>query len=186
MVETGMINGAIFQSYSDKLLQLPAPPHAQVMKFESMMTQTDQAPAIDNTTLLQLNNSDTTNSSDLKNIFLNKIANLDSAYNKVISGSQDLPKFNEFLEANLDKPATTVNQIRSYPELPTSLTQDNSAYYERILERSQAYATASLTYQGMIANSLSKSKIFMANFEVITSAVRNLAEGFKTLFRSGG
>ena len=74
MVETGMINGVALQPQSDKLLQLPAPPNAQVMKFEAMMTQSDQAPAVENTTLLQVNDSDAANSSDLKNVFLNKIS----------------------------------------------------------------------------------------------------------------
>ena len=184
MVETGMINGVALHPQSDKLLQLPAPPNTQVMKFEAMMTQSDQAPAIENTTLLQVNESDAANSSDLKNVLLNKIANLDSAYNKVVSGSQDVPKFNEFLAANLDK-STTVNQTRSYPEIPRVL-QDANSHYDSTLEHSRAYAKASLEYQGMIANSVSKSKIFMANFEALTSAVRNLSEGFKTLFRSGG
>ncbi|MDX9990350.1 hypothetical protein [Thiothrix unzii] len=186
MVETGMINGVALQPQSDKLLQLPAPPNAQVMKFEAMMTQSDQAPSVENTTLLQVNDSDAANSSDLKNVLLNKIANLDSAYNKVVSGSQDLPKFNEFLAANLDKSSAKVNQTRSYPELPTGSIQDHGARYESIVERSQAYAAVSLEYQGMMANSLSRSKLFMANFQALTSAVRNLAEGFKTLFRSGG
>lgn len=186
MVETGIINGVALQPQSDKLLQLPTPPNTQVMKFEAMMTRSDQAPAVENTTLLQINHGDATNSSDLKNVLLNKIANLDNAYKKAVSGSQDIPKFNEFLAANLDKSSTEVNRTRSYPELPTGSAQHHEARYDSILERSQRYATASLEYQGMVANSLSRSKIFIANFEAITSAVRNLAEGFKTLFRSGG
>jgi len=184
MVESGMVSGLVFQPPSNQLLQLPAPSNAQVMKFEAMMTQSDKAQTVENSTLLQTNNSDTGNSSDLKNALLDRIAKMDSAYNKVVSGSQEIPKFHEFLAANMDKSANGVNQVRSYPELPANSVQKQGAKYESLIERSQAYASASLEYQAMLANSLSRSKLFSANFQALTSAVQKLAEGFKTLFRT--
>ncbi|QTR51153.1 hypothetical protein [Candidatus Thiothrix anitrata] len=184
MVESGIVSGLVFQPPNNQLLQLPAPSNAQVMKFEAMMTQSDKAQIIENSTLLQTSNSDTGNSTDLKNVLLDKIAKMDSAYNRVVSGSQEVPKFHEFLTANMDKSSQGVNQVRSYPEVPANSVEDRSTKFERLIERSQAYTSASLEYQAMLANSLSRSKLFSANFQALTSAVQKLAEGFKTLFRT--
>jgi len=160
---------------------LPAPLSQNVMRFDSVFSQRksveDIAPV--NTGILQLKNDDSEFSST--DSLMSKVVDIDDSYQKLMSDFFNKPQFKDFLP---DKVNASQNDMRTYPYVDDS--KDVAAKYMDLSKKNQQYNEAAINYADVITLRNIKSQMWLSNMKIISSAVKQVSEGFKTLFRAAG
>lgn len=168
---------------------LPAPTTQDVMRFEQIMTQgvgdgADFA-VLDKVErpLLQIQSSQQVGKVDFKEAAVNTILDVDGSYHRMLGQFSEMPRFGEYVTAKL--PEVDHRQLRSYPDVGDQRTSAQQPM-DTAVNSMREYMQAALEYNGMMTRWTINSNMWMSKFTLISSAVNQIASGFKTLFRTGG
>lgn len=169
---------------------LPTPNSQDVMRFEHIMNQGLEGDISANSTLsdkpdvplLQLQASPDAQNVDFKQAAVNTISDLDSSYHQMLSQFSTMPNFSQFMSEKLTKVET--NEMRTYPEVGSANSSANSM--DKTVKNTQEYMTAALDYNSNLSRWSMNANMWMSKFTLISSAVNQVSQGFKTLFRTGG
>lgn len=169
---------------------LPSPSAQDVMRFEHILNQgtagTDAViPATQqDTQLLQLKPTVEPGTTDFKQAAINTISDIDGSYHRMLDQLSNMPKFNEFMAEKLGSPEKS--GMRTYPEVSAERAGDGQKQLQSMVKNSQDYMGATLEYNSMMTRWSMNANMWMGKFSLISSAVNQVAQGFKTLFRTGG
>lgn len=174
--------------------QLPSASMQDVKRFENIllnpnmdMDQKSLNVSKADIPILQLKQPDSTQTPvDFKQSTIDKMVEMDSTYQKMLSQFSNMPGFNQFAAERLGKTDDSVSKVRSYPEIAETKNQDWTQGWQDALKNNQDYMAVSLEYQNMLTRWTMNSGFWMSKFNLISSAVNQVAQGFKTLFRTGG
>ena len=174
--------------------QLPAASTQDVKRFENILLN----PSMDmdqkslnvskaDAPVLQLTDPvDNQKPVDFKQSTIDKMVEMDGSYQKMLSQFSTMPGFNQFAAERLGKVDDNVNKVRSYPEVPDAKGQDWTKSWDKALKSNQDYMAVGLEYQNMLTRWTMSSSFWMSKFNLISAAVNQVSQGFKTLFRTGG
>ena len=192
MLDASVLFSPINQTGNAANLQqtLPAPNSQDVMRFEHIMNQGLEGdisanPALldkPDVPLLQLQASPDAQNVDFKQAAVNTISDLDSSYHQMLSQFSTMPNFSQFMSEKLTKVET--NEMRTYPEVGSANSSANSM--DKTVKNTQEYMTAALDYNSNLSRWSMNANMWMSKFTLISSAVNQVSQGFKTLFRTGG
>lgn len=135
--------------------------------------------------VLQVQEPLTSETPDFKQMLLNKVVAMDQGYHAMLNEFAHMPNFSEAVaEARKDAPSTA---IRTYPETTagSGLDQSLAAVKQATLDSAQMLQSSSI-YNRMVAQWGMKNQLWMTNMNIVTSAVSQVAQGFKALFRMSG
>lgn len=169
---------------------LPSPSMQDVARFENILNQNAPPMAdISNTqansgTLLQLTNPASNNTADFNQAAIKTIESLDNSYHSMLDRFGTMPSFSSFVS---DKSISAdSNSMRTYPEVATGQTNSLQQSSHQHTQDAKSYMTAALEYNGALTKWGMNASIWMSKFSLISSAVNQVSQGFKTLFRTGG
>lgn len=166
----------------------------QTLRLDSTMTQKlesvgtnglDAAGAsLRDTPVLQLKEPITTDRADFKQMLLNKATEMDQSYHNMMSQFAQMPKFSDAL-AEVRKSAT--GAMRTYPDTASSNGVDAAVRHikQSAVETTQIMQ-ASSTYNQRITQWGINSQLWMTKMNIVTTAVSQVSQGIKTLFRLSG
>jgi hypothetical protein len=189
MLDASVLFSPVDQAASNiaKQQTLPSPSTQGVMRFEQILNQdsalgenTSVTPA--NGQLLQLKETDKPETADFKQAAINAIADMDSSYHGMLGQFANMPKFNEYVAEKIG--ASDSKQMRSYPDV--SAQSNGGKKLPDMVSSTKDYMSAALEYNGMMTRWTMNSNMWMSKFSLISSAVNQVSQGFKTLFRTGG
>ncbi len=172
--------------------QLPAASMQDVKRFENILlnggNMSDSATAAQrDTPVLQWQELDTSRQPmDFKQSTLSKIAELDKSYQNMLSQFADMPEFKTYLAERLGTTQATEQNMRTYPSVQDNKTQDWASVWETAFKNNRDYMNIGLEYQMMMTRWSMSSSFWMSKFNLISAAVNQVSQGFKTLFRTGG
>ncbi len=172
--------------------QLPAASMQDVKRFENILLNggntSDSATAAQrDTPVLQWQELDTSRQPlDFKQSTLSKIAELDKSYQNMLSQFADMPEFKTYLAERLGTTQATEQNMRTYPSVQDNKTQDWASVWETAFKNNRDYMNIGLEYQMMMTRWSMSSSFWMSKFNLISAAVNQVSQGFKTLFRTGG
>lgn len=135
--------------------------------------------------VLQIKEPVTSETADFKHLMLNKASEMDKSYHNMMTQFSNIPTFNDVL-ANVRKTGTP-DQMRTYPEVIGGSKVDHAvAQIKRSAMNSVQIMQASSRYNHMITQWGINSQLWMGKMNIITTAVSQVSQGFKTLFRAAG
>ena len=163
--------------------QLPAPQAQDVKRFEDVLTHgelsVDSTQDVKDPILTVLDPSSET-FGGFKQAFLEKVQVMDNSYHSVLSQMQDLPNLRQNLVT--DRANNDVVQMRTYPEVASSTGATG-----QIESKAQNVADNILSaaeYQNHIYQWATKMEMWFSHMKIISSAVGQVSQGFKTLFQA--
>lgn len=164
--------------------QLPSASMNDVKRFDDILkygsTDTVNPSAVDNTSILQLQKADTTASGDFKSLLINKAADMDSAYHNLLTRFDNMPRYTDYLAQNSGMNA----DMRTYPNVSTK--KDYPQLLQESVNQTQATLSASSDYQRMLTRWGISMNMWSSKMTIVTTAVSQVSQGFKTLFRAAG
>lgn len=176
---------------------LPAQPMQDVLRLDNVVdqkimvgtgseTRLDAAGAsMRDAPVLQIKEPVTSETPDFKHLMLNKASEMDKSYHNMMTQFSNVPTFNDAL-ANVRK-AGTPDQMRTYPEAIGGSNVDHAvAQIKQSAMDTVQTMQASSSYNHMITQWGINSQLWMSKMNVITTAVSQVSQGFKTLFRISG
>jgi hypothetical protein len=83
-------------------------------------------------------------------------------------------------------PGLAANEMRTYPEVGNGNPQDWGKQLAASTKATQEYMNAALDYNGMLTHWSMNAQMWMSKFALVSSAVNQVSQGFKTLFRAAG
>jgi hypothetical protein len=183
MFDTSNLIDPLINNFLAKPQLLPAPPSQDVMKFDSVFSQRkslEDVATVD-TGILQLKGTDNSNTGNLTDSAMSKIVDIDGSYQKLMSEFFNRPQLKDFLP---DQASAGRNDMRTYPHVDGS--KDVAGRYMELAEKNRQHNEAAIKYADVITLRNIKSQMWFSNMKIISSAVKQVSEGFKTLFRAAG
>ncbi|MGB3917184.1 hypothetical protein J9253_00975 [Thiothrix litoralis] len=165
--------------------QLPAPTAQDVKRFEDVMTYGDLSidPAQDvKEPILSIVEPSGESFGGFKQALLNKVQGMDSSYHSVLSEFQGMPEMRQHMVADRATVDTTA-QIRTYPE--TATMNNQSGQMETAAQSVADNILSAAEYQNKVYQWASKMEMWFSHMKIISSAVGQVSQGFKTLFQAG-
>ena len=169
--------------------ELPDLSRAQVTKFEDILNidQTefnnlDGVPK-DRTPILQITPAPDAAPSSIHDAIMQKVGKIDNSYQGMLEDLTNMPKYSETLH-NAESHYNN-HELRSYPTVGDSLANPQK-HFDDVLKSAESQMQASLDYQRNLSGWANKSQMWIAGMNVISSAMNQVAQGFKTLFRAAG
>lgn len=190
MIETQLLAGSIDNNTS-KIQNLPS--QQSIARFDTAMSQTDnsvQAPTIgsisplsiiDPNSKLNVDNLDSFNT--LGSHLLSEVSTMNQQYSHLLNKSQNGFAFKDYLDE------IRGDDIRSYPAISDGASlngNDHNQRAEALLEKTRENMEVSLAHSRDMADYSKSFNLWMAKASIVASAVKQVAQGFKTLFRAGG
>jgi len=195
MIDGASVLNVLGQGGLSNLQQLPAPPTQDVMRFESILNQGADsgstnfqvagASSAHDTPILQLTGVGNQEASSIKESVMGQVAQIDQSYHSMLNQLGNMPKFNDYLSSV--SPSVAHTEMRTYPDV--SGAGNGKGLMDQMssmLQKNQSITQASLDYEGMLSHWSMNSQMWMTKINVISSAVTQVAQGFKTLFRAAG
>lgn len=165
--------------------QLPAPQAQDVKRFEDILAQPSfGSDAIQNTQepILSILTPPDDSSGSFKQAILSKIQVMDDSYHNVLSEYQGMSgDWRDNLK--IDKGRNDVDQMRSYPEVQDS--KSSSDNLQRIAQDAADNILVSAEQQKQILRWGTKMEMWSSHMKLISAAVGQVSQGFKTLFQAG-
>ncbi|WGZ91770.1 MAG: hypothetical protein QJT80_04660 [Candidatus Thiocaldithrix dubininis] len=171
------------------LQELPDASRAQVTKFEDILnidqTEFNNIDGIpkDRTPILQITPEPDAAPNSIHDAVMQKIGKVDGSYQGMLEDLTNMPKYSDSL-INADSIHNS-NELRSYPAVGDSLNNPQR-HFDALLKSTENQMQASLDYQRNLSGWANKSQMWIAGMNVISSAMNQVAQGFKTLFRAAG
>ena len=188
-MDTSSVISTLVPLSQPPIQELPEASYAQVTKFEDVLNidQTefnniDGVPK-DRTPILQITPEPGTEPKSIHDAIMQKIGKVDGSYQGMLEDLTNMPKFSETLrnaENNFN-----ANELRTYPAVGDSLANPKK-HFDEVLKTTENQMQASLDYQHNLSSWANKSQMWIAGMNVISSAMNQVAQGFKTLFRAAG
>jgi hypothetical protein len=188
-MDTGSVLSTLAPLSQSPLQELPDASRAQVTKFEDILnidqTEFNNIDGIpkDRTPILQITPEPDTASGSIHDAIMQKIGKTDSSYQGMLEDLTNMPKYSETLK-NAEHSHNN-NELRSYPAVGDSANNPRG-HFDDILKSTESQMQASLDYQHNLSSWANKSQMWIAGMNVISSAMNQVAQGFKTLFRAAG
>lgn len=188
MIDASVLFSPLERAGAGSVLQpLPAPDNQHVLRFESIMNQSlagheDVVPTLADKPVLEITTVQTDNGVvDFKEAAIDKLSSMDDAYQRMVSQFGDMPKFSDFLSERIMPESQ--DKLRTYPEIHSP--QNNKNHFEASTSATQEHMNAVLEYEGMLTRWSVNAQMLISKFSLISSAVNQVSQGFKTLFQSG-
>ena len=188
-MDTSSVISTLVPLSQPPIQELPEASYAQVTKFEDVLNidQTefnniDGVPK-DRTPILQITPEPGTEPKSIHDAIMQKIGKVDGSYQGMLEDLTNMPKFSETLrnaENNFN-----ANELRTYPAVGDNLANPKK-HFDEVLKTTENQMQASLDYQHNLSSWANKSQMWIAGMNVISSAMNQVAQGFKTLFRAAG
>lgn len=170
---------------------LPPPPTANVSRFESIMNSGnlaseftgDGSASLQDVPVLQVRHEDdgTVNTGQA---VVGKVVEMDRSYQKMLEQFTNMPKFEEFMSS---APEESSSRMRTYPQVSSAdSAQSWGKQLEKMMAGEQERSVAAMEYHGQLSHWMMNSQMLMSKIRIISAAVGQAADGFKTLFRAGG
>lgn len=175
---------------------LPTPPMQDILRLDNVVDQKMlsagaetrlDAPGASSrdAPVLQLKDPVTSETPDFKRLMMNKAAEMDKSYHNMMTQFSSIPTFNDAL-ADVRK-AGTPDQMRTYPEAVGGSKVDQAiAQIKQSAQETVQTMQASSSYNHMITQWGINSQLWMSKMNIVTTAVSQVSQGFKTLFRISG
>lgn len=170
---------------------LPPPPTANVTRFESIMNSGslasefsgEGAASMQDVPVLQVQH-DGDGGVSTGQAVVGKVMEMDRSYQKMLEQFTNMPKFAEFMSA---APEESTSRMRTYPQVSSAdSAQSWGKQLEKMMAGEQERSVAAMEYHGQLSQWMMNSQMLMSKIRIISAAVGQAADGFKTLFRAGG
>ncbi|MBJ6611006.1 MAG: hypothetical protein JG718_11660 [Candidatus Thiothrix moscowensis] len=172
--------------------QLPPPPMENMLRFESIMNGGGDAitdltgglnASMRDTPILQVQPQES-DASSTGSAVIKQVTSMDQAYQRMLGQFTNMPTFSEFVS---QEPAQAAAGMRSYPEVNAGTGgKDVGNQLKKMFDAEYQRTTTVMEYQGQLSHWLTNSQMLMSKIRIISAAVGQAADGFKTLFRAGG
>lgn len=169
---------------------LPSPSMQDVMRFENILNQGASSQAdvaitqTDNGNLLQLAEPADAGTADFRQAAIKTVESMDNSYHSMLDQFGNMPTFQNY--ATEKGVSVDSNTMRTYPEVANNQGDSWHKQSHQSVQDTQSYMTAALEYNGMLTRWGMNANVWMSKFSLISSAVNQVSQGFKTLFRTGG
>jgi hypothetical protein len=167
------------------LQQLPMPQAQDVQRFEDILTQ----PAIGvsstqdvQSPILSIVTPMDESSGGFKQAMFEKIQGMDNSYHNVLSEYQGLSA-NWRDNVKIGSSKNDANEMRSYPEVQSG--KSSSDQIQRMAQDAADNILVSATQQKQILRWGVKMEMWSSHMKIISAAVGQVSQGFKTLFQAG-
>lgn len=166
----------------------------QTLRLDSTMTQKLESVGVNgldaagsslrDAPVLQVKEPITTERADFQYMLLNKATEMDQSYHDMMSQFSQIPKFSDAL-AEVRK--SGIGVMRTYPDTASSTGVDAAVQHikQSAMETVQIMQ-ASSTHNQMITKWGINSQLWMTKMNIVTTAVSQVSQGIKTLFRLSG
>ncbi|WP_020560396.1 hypothetical protein [Thiofilum flexile] len=167
---------------------LPPPQSQDVMRFDDLMSgQLDLSSIKSNTNdqaVLQVVEPNTgVESTSLKDMVINKLANMDDSYSSLLNQLKDRPQFSSYLsDAGVQG---SDSSVRTYPDVGSVNTTETDNY-QTALQDMHKTQEAALNYQKDTTAWTFNAQMWSTTINLASAMVNQVAQGFKTLFRASG
>jgi hypothetical protein len=161
--------------------QLPAPSAQDVKRFEDALTQVDTGANAKQASVLTITEPKNESLGGFKQAIMDKVQVMDDSYHKVLSEYHEMPHWRDSVK--IDTGNNTTDQMRSYPEV-----QSTKGSSDQINNTAQSVADNILSaaaQQNKIYEWGTKMEIWFSHMKIISAAVGQVSQGFKTLFQAG-
>lgn len=192
MIETATVASQLNAQDVQGMQKLPASSQQDVMRFEQILrngvlsTDGDKAggagASLRDVPVLKVRSGAEGDSVNMSQSLLNQVANIDESYKGMLSEFAHMPHFEEYMSQARAVQGDS-DTTRSYPEV--SGEKDKSAM-DSSIDKMKTLMSAALDYQNGLSRWHTNSQMFIAKLNIIGSAVSQVSQGFKTLFRAAG
>jgi hypothetical protein len=189
MIDGSVLFNPVNQTGAVTPQPLPSPDLQDVMRFENILNQETIGQDGVNYSqkdipVLQFKDNNASSSVDFKQAALSTIQNMDSSYQQMLGQFSNMPRFSDYLFNNI--PSQAANEMRTYPEVGNGSPQDWEKQLAASTKTTQDYMNAAFDYNGMLTHWSMNAQMWMSKFTLVSSAVTQVSQGFKTLFRAAG
>ncbi|OQX15845.1 MAG: hypothetical protein BWK73_05545 [Thiothrix lacustris] len=134
--------------------------------------------------ILQIEEPVTTDSFDFKQLIVDNAVDMDQSYHSIMSQFSNLPSFNDML---IDVRRTNnADQMRTYPLVNENSPVDNAIKaIQASAQNSMQTMQASTNHAHVMTKWSIGSQLWMGKMNLVTAAVSQVSQGFKTLFQAG-
>jgi hypothetical protein len=164
--------------------QLPTPNAQDIKRFEDFLTQggigVDASQNV-NEPVLSIVEPSNTEFGGFKQVLLDKAQVMDSSYHNALSAWHDIPSVNDTL--NIGNAKSDTEQMRSYPEVGNH--RNMSVQMQDKADIAANTVIAAADYQNKIYQWATKMEVWSSHMKILSAAVGQLSQGFKTLFQAG-
>jgi hypothetical protein len=188
-MDTSSVLSTLAPLSQSPIQELPDASRAQVTKFEDILnidqTEFNNIDGIpkDRTPVLQVTPEPAAAPNSIHDAVMQKIGKVDGSYQGMLEDLTNMPKFSETLR-NAESQFNN-NDMRTYPSVGDGLA-NSKLHFDEVLKTTENQMQASLDYQHNLSSWANKSQMWIAGMNVISSAMNQVAQGFKTLFRAAG
>jgi hypothetical protein len=189
MIDGSVLFNSVGQTGAVTQQPLPPPDSQDVMRFEHIFNQgTIGQDGVNylqmDVPILQFKDTGASSSVDFKQAALSAIQNMDGSYQQMLGQFSTMPRFSDYVATNM--PGLAANEMRTYPEVGNGNPQDWGKQLAASTKATQEYMNAALDYNGMLTHWSMNAQMWMSKFALVSSAVNQVSQGFKTLFRAAG
>lgn len=173
------------------LQTLPPPAADSVTRFEAIMNSGnmpaelsgDSSASLQDVPVLQVKHEED-NTVNTGQAVVGKVVEMDQSYQKMLSQFANMPKFDEVMSVG---PEDSSSRMRTYPQVSAGdSAQSWGKQLEKMMAGEQQRAVVAMEYHGQLSQWMMNSQMLMSKIRIISAAVGQAADGFKTLFRAGG
>lgn len=162
--------------------QLPAPQAQDVKRFEDALTQVDTGANASQSSVLSIIEPRRDESlGGFKQAILDKVQVMDDSYHKVLSEYHEMPNWRD--NVKLDTSNNTGDQMRSYPEVQNA--RGSSDQMDNAAQSVADNILSAAAQQNKIYEWGTKMEMWFSHMKIISAAVGQVSQGFKTLFQAG-
>ncbi|WML91802.1 hypothetical protein RCF98_05550 [Thiothrix lacustris] len=161
---------------------LPAPQAQDVKRFEDVMTHGDLSINASQEPILSVLEPANEGFGGFKQALLDKVQGMDSSYHSVLSEYQTMPEMRQHMLADRASGSDTT-QIRTYPEVG-GLSGSASGQMETTAQSVADNILSAAEYQNKIYQWATKMEMWFSHMKILSSAVGQVSQGFKTLFQA--
>ncbi|MEZ5452172.1 MAG: hypothetical protein R3E93_05030 [Thiothrix sp.] len=182
---SALVNPAVTNNVLDQQQTLPMPALQDVMKFDNLFGQGKSVADVavtEDSSILQLQDIDDDGLTSFSASMMDKISTIDGSYGKLMSDFFNRPKFTDFLP---DKGLGQANEMRTYPHVSPE-AKDPAEAYQSLADKTRQFNTAAIQYTDNMTDWKVRSLAWFSGMKIVSHAVKQVSEGFKTLFRAAG
>lgn len=192
MIDPSLLVSGV-DTVSPPVQDLPPPETSDVMRFEEVITGQESVSSsvssANDIPPLQLIGDDTAVSTGetFHDRLLNQVAAMDQSYSDVVTNLVDRPSLSEYFKESGGLLGN--NEVRTYPEVSSEIevsSENMAEHFDQLLTSIQDKQEAAVEYQQDMTRWTIGAEMWMTQINVLSSAVNQVAQGFKTLFRAGG